>query len=554
MNIENYFVSNEFMNALIPLYGKVKEDRIDDVIQFIMSGAINFSSSNDFSIDGVDEYVRCLVREVSKQPNKEFKYVGSPLIKFEEDLSFRLILKRLGYTEEDLSDVKVEKKVSKYIIEKFRIQKYRYHSFNDAFYESIVKNGINPKLQFSDQDTLNRIDEIFSSHDISMILGWQKLNCVDMVSYAKNPSECYSYALASPEWFSEFCGESLNFANIEGRCQFAFRDNDYDGAKRNLISLMKKHNFSYEEMKEVLNFFDDNWEKYANKSSTLVVVVDRDYSTSIDTLYKRFCDLRCSVKDLFRICSCSGSVDEHTEDVIDVSDAKFIKMPDHKVLVKKLSADNVLSKLQILRDAKIYFDVDDNGKKVLVSQNGEDETKIVKLILCDDSVLNYILDNDTLFDSWIPYFSYSLLNKDDNVVKIAQRKPLYFSYISEEQRNNVTLMRRCVSGECVHKDIVYLVGSEVLDDLEFVTKLLIKISYSDFDFVGYGLDNIEGSKMAYGKLFGRSVQMSPNFWELLNSKIKFMNKKYKLDTPLFDESREIVIASRYFDSEKAKKN
>lgn len=554
MNIENYFVSNEFMNALIPLYGKVKEDKIDDVIQFIMSGAINFSSSNDFSLDGVDEYVRCLVREFSKQPNREFKYAGSPLIKFEEDLSFRLILKRLGYTEDDLSDVEIEKKVSKYIIEKFRIQGYKYHSFNDAFYESIVKNGINPKIQFTDQADLDRIDEIFSSHDISMILGWQKLNCVDKVSYAKNPSVCYSYALASPEWFTEFCGGSLNFSDIEGRSQFAFRDNDYEGAKRNLMSLMKKHNFSYEEMKEVLKFFDDNWKKYANKSATLAVVADRDESTSVDTLYKRFCDLRCSVKELFRICSCSGSVDEHTEDVIDVSEAKFIKMPDYKVLVKKLSSDDVLSKLQILRDAKIYFDVDENGKKVLVSQNGEDEAKLVKAILCDDSVLNYILDNDTLFDCWIPYFSYSLLNKGDNVVKIAQRKPLYFSYISEDQRNNIDLMRRCVSGENVHKDIIYLVGSEVLNDLEFVTKLLIKISDSDFDFVGYGLDNIEGSKMAYGKLFGRSVQTSPNFWELLNSKIKLMNKKYKLDTPLFDESREIVIASRYFDSEKAKKN
>lgn len=554
MSIENYFDSIEFMNALLPLYGKVKEENISRVIQFIISRTINFVSSNNFSMDGADEYVRKLVLEISKNPNGDFLSANSPLTKFEDDLCFEMILKHLGYTKDDLEDNSIERKVSRYLIENLRINGYMYHSFNSVFYESILEHGINPNIKFTSQDELDKIHNIFKKYGLDMALGWQKLNCVDMVSYACSPDVCYSYAMASPEWFSQFCSGGFMFCDIDNRVQHAFRDNDYDGAKNNLLSLMKRKKFSSEDMIDVIGFFDDNWKKYANHEAMLAIVPKKEKNTDVDTLYRRFCDLGCSVKDLYNICSCGRNVDEHTDEVIDISKVRFIKMPNYSKFAKKLSSDDILSKLKILKDSRIYFKNDAAGNKVFASANGEEEVKLVKSILCDNSVLNYILDNKTEFDGWIPYFSYSLLNRDENVVKLAQKKWIYFPYVSEEQRNNVDLMIKCVSGSNVYKDIIYLVGSDVLNNMEFVTRLLIKLPDNDFDFVSGGADSIDGSRMAYGKLFGKNVQTSPNFWKLLNSKIRLMNKKYKLDMPLFDENREIVIASRYFDEKKAQKN
>ena len=58
--------------------------------------------------------------------------------------------------------------------------------------------------------------------------------------------------------------------------------------------------------------------------------------------------------------------------------------------------------------------------------------------------------------------------------------------------------------------------------------------------------------MGYGKILGRNVQTNPNFWKLLNSKIKISNKKNGLNIPLFNENREIIYARRYFDDVKGK--
>ena len=555
MKIEDYFVSDRFYSLLMPLYGKVDKNNICNVIQFIMSRVIQFASINDFSMEGVEDYTIKLINKFKENPNVNFKFANSDIINYAEGLAYEAVLNKLGFSENDLSDPVLEKEFCMFCIDRLRFHETWYHSFNEVFYNSILENGINPNINFTSQRDLDRINDLFEKHGCSMVLGWQKLNCVNQVSYALSPSVCYSYGIASPEWFSEFCGGGLCFHGNENRVQYAFRDNDYDGAKNNLLELMKRYNFTFEERCEVLEFFNKNWKLYANRDYLLAAIPRINSSIDKNVIYKRMMEFKSTPRQIFEVSYCDRNVDEHTSEVIDVKDAKFIKLPNYSKIEKLLSYDNVAGKLDILKNSAIGVK-EENGKVVLYSMHSDAELEKVKEILCDDEVFNHILNmkniGDYSFDSWLPYFSATVMNKDSNIVNLYQKKHMYFSYVSESKRNSPSLMKDCISGEYVDKYIMHYVGEDVLNDIEFISLLLVKLKDEDFDFYAETEYSIEGSRMGYGKLLGRKVQTDPKFWEILNSKIKLFNKKYGLNIELFDINREIVIASRYFDGKKEK--
>lgn len=552
MDINDYFVSDDFMNALIPLYGRVDDENILTVVEFIISSTVKFSSYNNFSMDGVEGFVRKLIQKINSCPIDKSSFSTSSLSNFVEDLSFESVLKRIGVSIEDLKNIDVQDRVVRYIINNIRLNKYMYHAFNTSALNSILEHGLNPNIRLTDQSEIDKIDAIFLKHGINMIFGWQKINCEGRLSFSESPSVSYSYAVRSPEWFSQFCGGTHAFMGIKNRVFRTFQMGNYEGSKNNLFSLMKLHNFSVDEMQMVFDFFDVNWKRYANHESMLAVVPDQA-KCDFEFLYKRYNELGYNVRDIFGFCTYDGDIDFNIQEVIDVSDARLIKLPNYKNMYNKLSNSNMMGKLEILRNSKIYFETDKEGNRVLRSVNGEEEVKLVKGILADNDVYNYILDsNDYIYLGWIPYFNNDIINNDDNVVKLFQKANHYFSYVSESKRNDVNLMKRCISGEEVSKAIMFMVGPQVLDDLEFVSLLIIKMKDCEFDFGSPSMDSIDGSRMGYGKLIGRNVQTNSKFWNLVNSKIKLINKKYRLNTPLFNESKEIVIASRYFDGAKGK--
>lgn len=278
-----------------------------------------------------------------------------------------------------------------------------------------------------------------------------------------------------------------------------------------------------------------------------IEVYYKSIDSNVDALYKRYISLDMDVRDIYDYCliNCveDTSIDETFEKVM-------IKLPKYEDISSKLVLGSVSGKLGILNDSNIRFENDENGQKTFVSTNGKDEIEVIKSILCDEDVFNEIIASDSAFnDRWIPYFSFNILDKDENIEKIFRHKNLYIPYVSFDKRNDVSLMKKCITGEVViPKDIVYLVGEKVLNDIEFISLLIIKIKDQDFEFYKEGADSITGSSMAYGKILGRDVLKNDKFWNLLNSRIKLLNKKYALSIPVFDIDREMILVDKYFDS------
>ena len=133
MNIENYFVSEQFLNTLMPLYGRCDDTKVFSVLEFIIGNTLKFASYSDFSIENVDKFVRTLVKKISINPNDKVNYANEELLKFVDELSFRLLLERLNISTKDLKKREVEDYFCKYIIKNIRLNKYMYHSFNFNF-------------------------------------------------------------------------------------------------------------------------------------------------------------------------------------------------------------------------------------------------------------------------------------------------------------------------------------------------------------------------------------------------------------------------------------
>lgn len=292
-------------------------------------------------------------------------------------------------------------------------------------------------------------------------------------------------------------------------------------------------------LKNYMFTLNDCWDK------GYIVVNFKNIDGDVDSLYKRYLSLNMNVMDIFNYCL----IDCETEYIDEFSESIILKLPNYNDVFSKLVCDSIEGKIKILNDSSIRIESDGNGRKKFCSTYGDDEVKLIKNILCDYDVFNAIIfSNNEINDRWIPYFSGHILDDDENIIKIFKFKSLYFSYVSASKRNDVSLMKKCISGDdFISKDIIYLVGENVLNDLDFVSLLIIKIKDEEFDFYNNSSDSIDGSDMAYGKLFGEDVQKSEKFWNLLNSRIRLFNKKYALAIPLFDVNKEIVLASRYFD-------
>ena len=314
-------------------------------------------------------------------------------------------------------------------------------------------------------------------------------------------------------------------------------NNDFDNDNlKELIKYMIKNM----RLKKYKFNLDNAWDR------GYIEVYYKSIDGNVDALYKRYISLDMDVRDIYDYCliNCveDTSIDETFEKVM-------IKLPKYEDISSKLVLGSVIGKLGILNDSNIRFENDENGQKTFVSTNGKDEIEVIKSILCDEDVFNEIIASDSAFnDRWIPYFSFNILEKDENIEKIFRYKNLYIPYVSFDKRNDVSLMKKCITGEVViPKDIVYLVGEKVLNDIEFISLLIIKIKDQDFEFYKEGADSITGSSMAYGKILGRDVLKNDKFWNLLNSRIKLLNKKYALSIPVFDIDREMILVDKYFE-------
>ncbi len=335
MSIENYFVSQEFYDTLKPLakYLEIDPEHGYLLIEYMIGIAIKYSvfyrNGNHLTTSGLSQFLQ---------------KVSNKIAHLRDDITHLFVLdllEKASLSEEVLEDSQFKEALCTYIIKSLKGQEYIYHAFNSAFLDSIKIHGINPHAKLTDQQEINRIDAIFKKYQIDLIFGWQKLNCEASVSYSMDPSVSYYYGINSPEWFAQFTGQGFAFNPMEDYDKSAFVKGNYDHAKENLLKVMERNHFSLEDQDTVIQFFDKQWNLYANQSPMLAIVpTSTEYDSSYwlsSLLPDPF--LSGSVDQMMDFCLSDGRTDRHSEQTIDTSQALFIQLPRYFELVKRITSE-----------------------------------------------------------------------------------------------------------------------------------------------------------------------------------------------------------------------
>jgi len=347
MNITSYFESDEFLEIISPLgkYCDVDTKQALDYVSDCIGIGIDYwrvFGDKDISLENFNRFMENVVFEYEKVLAKYGNTFGRKVEIRQAiyDYIFNDILEDYKLDTADLENEVVCKVLRETIAKRLLNTRYIVHAFNGCFLESIVANGLDPNCKFEDQRELNMINSIFMKYGETMILGWQKLNCDGNVSYADTAANSYYYATNSPEWFAQFTGQGFAF-NPEGKYKKnAYVERDHDAAFNNLMTFMQDNDFSTEEVTTVISFFDKYWDLYVNEKSVPMIVMVPYKNESEKQQVEFIINNDYTKKSFTRListCLCERASDARTNEVIDTSNAIYIRLPKVSKVLEKFA-------------------------------------------------------------------------------------------------------------------------------------------------------------------------------------------------------------------------
>ena len=333
--MKDYFVSDEFASLLAPLNGLLEENNGEyskDIVECIVGTTIKYytflDSISDYSAEKVNVFVKNIVDYIKNNITSSNLFTinyRTDLLEYTNDYFINETLNKLNLSEDELTP-EVKEKLGKHFTIVAEKSDYMFHGFNGCYLDSIRENGINPNEK-DNQEDIRAVNAIFLKYGIKMGLGWSEFD-YDKVSYSLTPIVSYDYAQNSPEWFSLF---------VNGNNKNAFMNNDFEGAKNNIIEKMDNYNFSQEDRQKVMDFFVSNWQKYSNNKPMIAVVKKNKPDDELNDLISLYHDNGLITNFKLILSYKDYSVDLKTPYPIDTKDALFIELPNHKELVNKIS-------------------------------------------------------------------------------------------------------------------------------------------------------------------------------------------------------------------------
>lgn len=573
MMLSNYLTSPNFYEALSPLKEAIKRgnDRNNiKIIEYMLSNAIIFSMLMEETNHNIDEN---RMNQFLYQTAKELKELlsSTDLFLSKNNINDKVrkymmdaLLEKKHISRQEAQTIETKTKLYKEVIKNLLENGYYFHACNSYCLDSIKNHGLDPTEKFASQEELDDMNKLFEKYQVSLIFGWQQLNCKGKVSYSTTPDVSYYYGISSPEWFSQFTGAGFPFNPIEKYDKYAFVKGDYESARKNLETLMADRSFSPSDQTKVISFFNRNWNIYANRAPSLVMIphsiINPEKSDEmveeliIDPLYQG------KLESVIEFCTgiMGLGIDKRKEKPIATNEAVYVELPSYKTIMQELTKEQketkfiepeqvkdktLQEKLEILMNAKIRIEKTPNHEEIWVSDNSEEELEQVKQILEDPDTYQAILtnpDNFHNFSGWLYYFSQEIRNQEENVKLLAVNAPILLSLVSKEKREDKKLMREVSSQSGISPSILYFVGEELQNDFDFVINIIENANSLTFDFY---MPNEEGAtNLKYHDILGQEIKENGAFWSLLNAKIDTLNRTGMTHIPNFDVEKELSLA------------
>lgn len=242
--IQNIFNSDDIKQVIDTMDKQTKGETLTRLVNYctIMGSNEEMESFIHLSVEGQVEFVKEKIAEQLNIENKKEK----------------------------------EQEIFKYACEKLLTNGYVYHITNSVVADKIMEEGLTTNKAL-DNSELYRIIQIYKEHGEEHAFGWSVFDADKGWFYDGTLLNIEHYS-NSPEWFSQFCGESRRYSYgvVPEQNRHAFRERDYSKAINNVQTLIKQMNISEDEEKEILEFFNKNWKMYEKATPKLLLIPRKD--------------------------------------------------------------------------------------------------------------------------------------------------------------------------------------------------------------------------------------------------------------------------------------
>lgn len=108
---------------------------------------------------------------------------------------------------------------------------------------------------------------------------------------------------------------------------------------------MTDKGFTQDDFQIVINFFNQNWQKYANQNPMIVMVENNNPLDYIKDSINFEKEINSDYSQLFYVHFYDEATDCKSSQKIDTTNAKFIELPKHNELIKRIKLNNENNKL-----------------------------------------------------------------------------------------------------------------------------------------------------------------------------------------------------------------
>ncbi len=189
---------------------------------------------------------------------EQFDYEKSKTIAF-------VIANKLGIDAREGFSLEEETKIKDYYLQEYIVNGYVFHSFPEAYRESIMTQGLiaNSQDRSSKLDKLQEIQKIFMDKGVVAPFGGYPYYSGNGIYYEHNSTNVFFHAVCSPEWFGWFTSaDHFNgFQNIE-KSPYILRDEA--ACRRNVLDLCHNAGLSEAQTKDVMQMYAENYELYSS--------------------------------------------------------------------------------------------------------------------------------------------------------------------------------------------------------------------------------------------------------------------------------------------------
>ena len=328
-----------------------------------------------------DEYFKRIIELYPKQLSKE------DFDKARTELLIESIKDRLGITNIDMT-TEEDNKVTDYFINNYIDNGFVAHSFNGAFKDSILENGLStePTVRAWDNEEVTRVGEMLKKHGAKYALGGYMHYNGKGIYYEHDMDRIYMHSIESPEWFNVFTSSDhiMDLSKAE-KNPFVLRD--YDACRKNVEDLTINADLSPDERKETIRLFEKTFYQTSNPDLYVAFIprkeIGKDHldkeSTAFETIYSAITDKKQEYKEHVRNHTNSNILKEKLKinklpratTFINEKDIKYHRETKEELYDKKRLQEQDKHVEQVKKELKEYKQKEAEKK---VDRIGDDKT------------------------------------------------------------------------------------------------------------------------------------------------------------------------------------